>query len=229
MALMPHFSAGPRSGGLFGSEHRLFTHAVQFYSDPGFLVRVLSGLVRSAFWAGDGVLLLATPEHRESLARQVRNEGCDLDAQRTKGCYAVMDPGEVLPRCSAGGKLDLSSLMELFRESVTRVAGASDRRPARVFVFGELVAVLSAQGNMEAALLVEGVWDGLVHRLPLSVLCAYPVDQFQAAGTEEFFLQICAAHSTLVPPDDYPTPESAKRILRAMAGRQSQTPSGGSQ
>ena len=159
MALMPHFSAGPRSGGLFGSDHRLFTHAVQFYSEPGFLVRGLSGLIRSAFRAGDGVVLLATPDHCESLARQLENEGRDLDTQRIKGCYVVMDPGEALRRCSTGGKLDVSPLMELFGKSITRVAEAIEMKAARVFVFGELVAVLSAQGNMEAALVVENAWD----------------------------------------------------------------------
>jgi hypothetical protein len=42
-------------------------------------------------------------------------------------------------------------------------------------------------------------------------MCGYPIKEFVDAGTEETFLQICAMHSTVIPPEAYPTPEVEKR------------------
>jgi hypothetical protein len=49
-----------------------------------------------------------------------------------------------------------------------------------VLVFGELVAKLVNNGNPEAAVTLEGLWNELAARRSFDLLCAYPIDAFSS-------------------------------------------------
>jgi diguanylate cyclase (GGDEF)-like protein len=59
--------------------------------------------------------------------------------------------------------------------------------------------VLCAEGNVEAALRLEQLWEQLMQRNALSLLCAYPMSAFANHAHNDAFERICAAHTHVNP------------------------------
>ncbi len=64
--------------------------------------------------------------------------------------------------------------------------------------FGEMVALLWAEGKRDAAVRLEQLWNELARRHSFHLLCAYPRDGFTPGEQDAFFQQICAEHSHVV-------------------------------
>jgi signal transduction histidine kinase/ActR/RegA family two-component response regulator len=75
----------------------------------------------------------------------------------------------------------------------------------RVRVFGELVALLSAEGNHEEALHLEGLWDILQKSLSFPLFCAYPLRHFAGRELNERFADVCGTHSQIIPSESFTT------------------------
>jgi hypothetical protein len=143
---------------------------------------------------GQACIVIATPEHRTELEQRLKprcgswNWNAALHSDR----YIALDADETLTKFMVDGLPD--------KERFTEAAMALLRRAARdgsrqVLAFGEMVALLWAGGNHEAAVRLERLWDDLVYTHSLSLLCAYPVQGFNCEEQLPFFQQICRAHT----------------------------------
>lgn len=74
---------------------------------------------------------------------------------------------------------------------------------ARVIAFGEMVAILWAEGNHRAAIQLEKLWNTLAETRAFSLRCAYPMPRFDRGEHSEPFLQICAEHEGVIPTEAY--------------------------
>jgi hypothetical protein len=70
-----------------------------------------------------------------------------------------------------------------------------------VRLYGEMVNLLW-QDQLEAALLLEGLWNEILVDRRLSLLCAYRLDPLDA-DVQEVFRRIAQCHSELLPPANY--------------------------
>ena len=111
--------------------------------------------------------------------------------------------------------LNLNKLGLLLNGAIAAARQAPNSNTAPIFVFGELVAVLWAKRDLRNLLALEQLGDKLGNAV--STVCGYPIWEFTEPRTEEAYLEICAAHSTVIPPDAYPTDETERRILEATA------------
>src|SRR5262249_9911455 len=84
----------------------------------------------------------------------------------------------------------------------------------RVRAFGEMVPLLWAEGRQDAALALEQLWNDLVARLPLSILCGYPLTTPTDRGDDARVLEICGAHSHVIPAESYATLDSPDDRMR---------------
>jgi hypothetical protein len=98
---------------------------------------------------------------------------------------------------------------------LTEVNAAATIDNPRAIVFGELVSLLWEKRDCEALLALEKVRENLAQENSFTLFCGYSIKEFSEAGSEDVFLKICAAHTTVIPPDQYPTDESERRILEA--------------
>jgi len=95
-----------------------------------------------------------------------------------------------------GGHPDRDSLTEMVDGlERTRVAWAN-RPDCRLTMVGDLNVSLCRNGDFEAAIEVERIWDDLTSGLPLFTVCSYPVDCFERVETE-LFGRVCAVHSAV--------------------------------
>jgi PAS domain S-box-containing protein len=174
-------------------------HSVQFYDDETMLIDAVARLATTGFGRGDAVFIIATPTHVEALRQRLTQAGFDPDALALDGRYVELDAAATLARIAAGDAPDDVAFDQCIAQPIARAAA----RYGRVSAFGEMVALLCADGRQEAALRLEQLWCGLCARVPLDLLCAYPLDQFAAHGGERLFDDVCAAHTDVVPDEEY--------------------------
>jgi hypothetical protein len=145
-------------------------HAVAFYDHDADLIATLAGFVGDGLRLDETVLVVATPVHRAALTQVLAQRGLHVDALQAAGRLAVLDAAELLQSLLVGG----SPASAAFAAHVGRLLdrAAADGRPVRVF--GEMVALLWARGDVVAALELEALWNELARERRFLLLCAYP-------------------------------------------------------
>jgi len=196
-----------------GFARQPFDHAAFFYLDEEFLLRTLCDMAVPLLQSGGAAVIMATGAHRRALARRLAGCGADLTDLRVQSRYAEMDADEVLSGCMEGPRLNLHKLGLLLSGAIAAARRAPNSKTAPLFVFGEIVALLWARCDFDNLRALEQLGDKL--GVAVSTVCGYPIQEFAEPGTEEAYLQICAMHSTVIPPDAYPTAETERRILEA--------------
>lgn len=167
------------------------SHAVQFYETDGQLLDVLTRFVGTALVNGDVALVFATKAHRDGLKKRLKANGLDVAVPREQGRFVALDAAATLEKISRNGSVDA----ELFREIVGELmAKAYRREPRRVVAFGEMVALLWAEGRGESAIQLEHYWNDLAARYQFALCCAYPMQGFGNRHAASF-MKICAQHS----------------------------------
>ena len=68
-----------------------------------------------------------------------------------------------------------------------------------VFAFGEMVGLLCADNNPEAAVVLEQFWNALAGRYPFSLYCAYSLSSLGPEPDLNALMQICAEHVLTIP------------------------------
>jgi signal transduction histidine kinase len=129
------------------------------------------------------------------------------------GRYVSLDAAETLSKFMVDGTPEPGR----FHEFMGRViAGVTDGR-SRVRAFGELVALLWAEGNHAAAIRLEELWNDLQKAHSFSLVCAYPMN---GLGGERFIEptgSVCKVHSRVIPAESYVDLSDPDARLRAIA------------
>lgn len=183
-----------RSDAEFWAELAPSEHIVQIYSDATILMDTLEGFVAGGIRAGDAVIVIATPEHRELLTQRLSALGIDPLAARFAGSFVALDAEETLAKFMVGGWPN----DDRFHEAIDALLQRPRREGRRVRAFGEMVALLWARGNNGATVRLEYLWHKLVELEHFSLLCAYPKSGF-SRGSAASLHGIFAAHSRALP------------------------------
>ena len=174
-------------------------HFVQFYESDEFLLGALGGYVGAGLAGEEACVVVATEARRAGLDAHLRARGQDPRAARMRGQFFTLDAAETLSRLMAGRSPEPSRFEEVVGGLVER-AGAGERR---VRVFGEMVALLWAAGNRDAAIRLEALWNGLLKRRPFQLFCAYPITHFGGDSQAGPLGHVCAAHTRVIPAESY--------------------------
>jgi hypothetical protein len=175
-------------------------HAVQFYETDGQLLDLLMRFVGTALVSGDGALLIATVAHRDGLDKRLKANGLDISVPREQGRCIALDAAATLETISSNGAIDARLFQEIIGgliDNIDRACGPG-KRP-RVVAFGEMVALLWAQGRGASAIQLEQHWNDLAARHQFSMCCAYPMQSFGNRHAASF-MKICAQHSRVFTP-----------------------------
>jgi signal transduction histidine kinase/ActR/RegA family two-component response regulator len=188
-------------------------HFVQFYENDGFLLNSLSGFIGTAIKSNDAAIVIATEAHREGLDELLLANGLDLTGAKTRGQYVSLDAADMLSQFMVNGSPEPT----LFRQVLGGVITSVTDGRTRVRAFGEMVALLWAQGNYAGAIRLEELWNELQSAHSFSLFCAYPMNGF---GSEKFVtshVDVCTAHSRVIPTESYAGLIDPDARLRAIA------------
>ena len=195
-------------------------HVVQFYSSDDFLLDGLAGWIGKSLTSGETAIIIATHQHREGLHTRLRARGVDLDLAGEQQRYLALDAADTLSTFMVGSQPDRC----LFAEGVGRIlfqaGNPEEQGHRRINIFGEMVALLWAEGKVDAAIRLEQLWNELAKRYNFSLACAYPTNFFDRPEHAQLFLKICADHSAVIPDESYTALSDNDERLRAIAALQ---------
>ncbi len=143
-------------------------HLVQFYDREEFLYEVVATFIGQAIAAHEPVIVIATPEHRRGFAEALVAKGFD------PARVVFADAREMLATFMAGDMPDGNRFMTAVGGVLEQMIGSH----ARISAYGEMVDLLWRDGNPEAAVRLEELWNELGTLYPFTLLCAYPMGNF---------------------------------------------------
>jgi signal transduction histidine kinase/ActR/RegA family two-component response regulator len=188
-------------------------HFVQFYEADGFLLNSLSGFIGRAIHADDGAVVVATEAHRNGLDELLQANGLNVTTAKSRGQYISLDAAETLSKFMVDGTPEAGSFNE-FMGGV--IASVTDGR-SRISAFGEMVALLWAEGNHAAAIRLEELWNDLQRKHSFSLFCAYPMNGLGGERFIEATGSVCKVHSRVIPAESYADLSDPNARLRAIA------------
>ena len=178
-----------------GSRH----HVVHFYEDHAALAETVARYAAQGLDEGDTVILIATASHLEMI-RAALGHGSPAPDER----LVCLDAADTLAHFMDGDRPDPVAF--------DRVVGSllrGSRGPIRAF--GEMVALLWDDGQVQAAMELEQLWNDLGQQTPFTLLCAYEVVGGEAPASD--LEAVCHLHSQVIgsgPPDLLrPSPDGA--------------------
>ena len=177
----------------FWAEISACEHLVQIYESDDVFMDTLAGYVAGGLRAGQGVIVIATPDHRQELDERLRAMGLDLVGAKECDQFIVVDAQETLANFVTDGWPD----EKLFTDVVTDLLRRAGSNGRKVRAFGEMVALLWAKGHVGATVRLEHLWHELCAQESFSLLCAYPKIGF-TEHPKESLARVCALHSKVL-------------------------------
>lgn len=187
------FFATPDEGASKGSNR----HELQLYSSDASFLEGFASFIRDGLNSGSAVVVLATESHRHGLFQKLQARGFNLDAIINCGSYISVDAREALSSFMVGDQPDPNRFESTVLNLVKTASKAPNGATRRVLVCGEGAPLLWTQGNLDAALRVEELWDTISHQYRLSSLCGYISGTLHKKEDREKFQAICSLHSVV--------------------------------
>jgi len=176
-------------------------HVVQFYESDAFLLDALCDYIAAGLRADDACIVVATPSHLTGLEQRLSDLGVDYHAAQRSGRYLALDAAQTLSQFMVDDEPD----PERFTQVVGRLIAYAGENATYVRVFGEMVALLHADGKSAAAIRLEELWNDLLSAppAPFSLFCGYAMSGFAEEIRGDVFNEICHCHSHVLPDESY--------------------------
>jgi hypothetical protein len=169
-------------------------HAVQIYGDESVFMDALEGFVGAGLRHDESVILISTAAHLHELEKRLRASWIDIDRARWEDRYIAVLASETLAKFMVDGRPSET----LFTQTAGELLKRARTRGRKVRAFGEMVAILWAQGHSAAAINLENLWNKLQAVEDFPLFCAYPRLGFSEDAAASI-QQVCATHSRIVP------------------------------
>lgn len=187
-------------------------HVVQFYENDAYLIAKLAEYLVAGFERGETGLVIATPEHRQALTRTLNEQGHKPESLELKGKLILLDARETLDRLMRDDFPD----EDLFLDVIPGILENSGSPHHPVRAYGEMVALLWAEGKENAAVRLEELWEGILGGESNSLLCAYPIRGMSGSSNLRPFRDICARHTHVLPSESFSSPAVTEEERRRM-------------
>jgi diguanylate cyclase (GGDEF)-like protein len=191
------------------------------------LLATLTDFAATALSHGDKAIIIASRSQLEQLEAALAARGIDTRHQAMARHYLPLEAQNMLPLfldSSLPDKLRLDAIIG------SAIARASDGHEGEVFVFGEMLSLLSggeagrlhAAGKHQAALHIERYFNELRARQRFTLLCAYPLSAFPREQDRHVFHQVCALHTEVLPAENIDLAADKRSLQRTVAALQQQ-------
>ena len=165
-------------------------HVVQIYGDDTAFLDSLTGFVLGGLLHDESVVVIATSGHHAALVERLTAAGINVPKAVRQERYIALDADETLASFMFRGWPNHN----LFHTAIMQILRRARKGGRKVRAFGEMVAILWAEGLNGATVRLEHLWHELCKKENFPLFCAYPrigSTQDSAPGMRD----ICDAHS----------------------------------
>jgi len=171
-------------------------HAMQMYGSTDSVVHELSAFFDLALRQGDATCVIAPRDIRDPLAVRLHTLGWDVNGPSGHRRYRAIDAAQALKRFMRNGLPDPGVLSEVAAELDEYRRAVAEGPGFRLTIFGNMAALLAAEGNDQAALALERTWDRLTGDLPFFTVCGYCASCFHDRAAD-LYSRACAEHQAV--------------------------------
>jgi len=211
------YPQGGLAPGAYLEKVQAHAHGVQFYGDDAYLLDGLTRFIGGALGAGDASIIIATKAHRDGLSKRLLGCGIDVAVAAQQSRFIALDASETLAKFMVDGWPDTDKFHRVVGSVVAQARLSGRTNQSKLAAFGEMVALLWAEGKAEAAIRLEQLWNELARVHSFHLHCAYPISYFQDARHAELIEKVCAEHSHVIPDESYTSLEGEDERLRTIA------------
>ena len=190
-------------------------HVVQFYDTETFLTERVAEFLRVGLRNGEPVIVIATAPRRDAFCRRLLADGIDVERERVHGRLTMIDAQQMLEAFMVEGVPDWQRFRDQMRVVIARSEAAGGG--ARIRAYGEMVDLLWRNGQAQAALRLEELWNLLAQSHSFSLLCAYVMSNFFHEADTSTFDHVCRSHSHVYPTEAYAQNVDSQACLREIA------------
>jgi len=176
-------------------------HSVHFYENDAVLLNGLTEFFANALDSGGACLIIATRPHRAEIADRLEQAGFDLFRLTQAHRYINLEAFQTLSQFLVEGWPDQQLFARTIEAVLLRARGPAGQKIPPMFVFGEMTALLWAEGKCEAAIHLEQIWNDFGRTRALSLRCAYPGKCFADVLQDDLFRRLCAEHRHVIQPN----------------------------
>jgi hypothetical protein len=169
-------------------------HVLQIYETDGIFLDALAGFVGGGINANDSCIVIATPAHLAALENRLTSYGISISGLIKDDRYIPLDAEELLSKFMVSGWPNELDFNKTVSSLLNRARGLNNRK---IRAFGEMVAILWAQGNTGATVNLEHLWNKFAAKESFCLFCAYPKAGF-TEGITDSIEHICSAHSKMI-------------------------------
>lgn len=175
---------------VFWAEISACDHCVQIYENDEVFFTALESFVSAGLILGEGIILIATAAHLKIIEARLLLSGHDIAAATSRAQYVVMDAGNAVEQFMVDGWPDETR----FNHFVSALLDRVRKRYPKVRAFGEMVALMWANGQCGATIQLEHLWARLCQTEKFSLFCAYPRTGF-TQDAQRSMMDVHLAHS----------------------------------
>jgi len=170
-------------------------HEALYYSTELPLLEQWTAVAEDALRTDATFLLLATDSHEDTLRAMLQTRGVDMSRAAREGRYLWLSVEEALSKIMVGDRLDEARFWNVVTSVMLSAARGSTAEHPYVVACGECAPTLCAQGNAEAAVRLEQLWDDVTRIYRFDTFCAYSSDACQCDDADDVREKISAAHT----------------------------------
>jgi len=171
-------------------------HTVQFHANDSHYLDDISQLVAATLRSGEQIAIVTSEANLVGVAQRLQARQLNVAMLAERGQYIATDSALALSQVMHDGKPDKERLAEMIH-SLDRLRLATPNGPGRLTIFGDITVSLCRNGDFEAALEVERIWNELTRALPFFTVCSYPIDCFEHEEGRNQLPNVCAEHSAV--------------------------------
>jgi len=187
---------------IFWGEIAPCDHVVQIYESDEVFLNMLVGFAGSGINAGDCVIIIATKAHLDALEQRLASLGVYVDALIENDRYIPLEAEKCLSKFMVNDWPDENRFIRFIGNLLKR----AHKYNRQVRAFGEMVALLWAQGHNGATVQLEHLWNEFCDKEAFCLFCAYPKAGF-TQDINESIKHICGTHSKIIMGTERPMTE----------------------
>jgi DNA-binding NarL/FixJ family response regulator len=179
------------------SDLHLHNHQAHFYSDDESRLAAFTAFIESALKSGTVAIVLTTPSHQDSLVQRLLRRGVDCGAAMHQGRYISLDVTQALSGLMVNNRIDPVRFLKLTGDLFAAATKAIKGQDRRIAACGDGTAILCEQGNVDAAIELEHLWDELAKTRNVDILCGYLSHTLSQEFQDSPYEKLCGEHSAV--------------------------------
>jgi hypothetical protein len=165
-------------------------HIVYPYTEETLVGQAVALFASAGLRNGEGVILVMTASHCESITLRLVTEGYDVEALQRAGQLVCILAEDLLTEFMLNGAPDEEKFKAVVGKLISDCRTRTGIGPqGRVRVFGEMVSLLW-NSNIGATISLEEMWNRIIDQHSVSLMCTYALN-----GRNEIPASLQSLHS----------------------------------